>query len=328
MHNRRDFCRTLVTLFLAGGLLLLAPVALAQTYPTKPIRIIVPYAAGGVTDVLARRLAQALTPRFGQPIIIDLKPGGSLIIGAEAAARAAPDGYTLFMGSGTSHAINPNIFPKLPYDPVKDFDPVVAVSDIQYVLCVNESVPAKTLAEFVRYAKSRPGELNFASYGSGTSVHLGMELFKLQAGIDMVHVPFKGNAPADQELASGRVQALITAHSILNFVKQGRVRVLAVTTAKRSPALPEIPTVAESGYPGFEVKSWFGLFVPKGTPKEVVRLWNSEINHILKAPDTAEWMRGMGLEPAGGTPEELAEQVTAESAKWKQVIERAKLKLD
>jgi len=328
MRNRRYFVRKLLMLFLTGALSLLAPAVVAQTYPSKPIRIIVPYAAGGVTDVLARRLAQALTPTLGQPIVIDLKPGGSLIIGAEAAARAAPDGYTLFIGSGGSHAINPNIFPKLPYDPVKDFDPVVAISDIQYVLCVNDAIPAKTLAEFVRYAKSRPGELNFASYGSGTSVHLGMELFKLQAGIDMVHIPFKGNAPADQELASGRVQALITAHSILNFVKQGRARILAVTTAKRSAMLPDIPTVAESGYPGFEVKSWFGLFVPKGTPKEVVRLWNSEINRILKAPDTAEWMRGMGLEPAGGTPEELGEQVSAESAKWKQVIERAKLKLD
>jgi len=318
----------IVLLLLAAILLALAPAARAQAYPTKPIRIIVPYAAGGTTDILARRLAQALTPALGQPIIIDLKPGGSTIIGAEAAARAAPDGYTLFMGSTPNQVINPLLFAKLPYDPVRDFDPIVALSDIQFVFVVNESVPAKTLADFVRYAKERPGQLNYASYGNGSTPHLGMELFKQIAAVDLVHVPFKGSAPSEQEVASGRVQSMITAFTILNFAKQGRVRILAVTAAKRSPVLPDVPTVAESGYPGFEMKSWYGLFFPKGTPKAVVRLWNAEVNKVIKSAEMVEWLRGAGFEPAGGSPEDLANQVQTDTAKWKQFIERSGIKLD
>ena len=314
-------------MFLLSALWLANP-ALAQNYPAKPVRIIVPFAAGGMTDILARKLAQAISPSLQQTIIIDAKPGASLIIGAEAAARSAPDGYTLFIGSSTSQVINPLIFPKLPYDPVRDFEPIVPISDIEYVLCVNESVPVKTVRELVQYAKDRPGQLNYASYGNGTSVHLGMELFKQVAGIDLVHIPYKGSAPAEQELASGRIQVMITAFSVLNYVKQGRVRVLAVTMAKRSAALPDAPTIAESGYPGFESVSWFGLFAPRGTPKDVVRRWNTEMNKALRSPEIADWLRGVGLEPTGGSTENLAALVQAETAKYKPVVLRSGIKSD
>ena len=324
--------RSTRSLFIYGMIfisaLCLSNPAAAQNYPAKPVRIIVPFAAGGMTDVLVRKLAQAVSPALKQPVIIDTKPGGSMIIGAEAAAKSAPDGYTLFIGTSTSQVINPLIFPKLPYDPARDFEAIVPISNIEYVLCVNESVPVKTVREFVQYAKDRPGQLNYATYGNGTSVHLGMELFKQTAGIDLVHIPFKGSAPSEQELASGRVEAMITAFSVLNFVKQGRVRVLAVTMAKRSAALPEVPTIAESGYPGFESTSWYGLFAPRGTPKEVVRRWNMEMNKALKSPEIADWLRSVGLEPTGGSPEDLAALVQSETRKYKPVVVRAGIKAD
>jgi len=292
------------------------------------VHLIVPFPPGGVTDTLARHLAQALKPNMVQPIIIDNKAGASQLIGAEAAAHAPPDGYTIFMGSSPSHVINPLLFAKLPYDAVRDFEPVVPVSDVQFVFVVHDSVPAKTLPEFIRYAKERPGLLSYASHGNAGTPHMSMELFKQVTGIDMLHIPFKGAAPAEQELASGRVQAMITPFSVFNFVKAGRVRILAITSAKRSPVIPDVPTVAELGYPGFEAKSWFGLFAPKGTPKEVVHKLNFAVNKALKEPDLVEALRKLGLEPTGGSSEQLASQIQSESVLWKRVIQRSGIKLD
>jgi tripartite-type tricarboxylate transporter receptor subunit TctC len=303
--------------------------ASAQGFPTKPIRIVVPFPAGGTTDVLARAAAQKLTETLGQPAVVDNRPGAGGNIGAELVAKSAPDGYTLLMGTVGTHAINPGLYPKLPYDHVKDFAPVILVAGVPNVLVVNPSLPVNSVQELVAYAKANPGKLNFASSGNGTSIHLSAELFKLMAGVQMTHVPYKGSAPALQELVGGQVQLMFdNLPSSLALIKAGKLKALAVTSKERAPALPDVPTIAESGLPGYDASSWFGLLAPAGTPPPAIARLNGEIAKWLATPEAREKLLAQGANAAGGTPEDFARFIAAETAKWQKVVKESGAKVD
>jgi len=298
-------------------------------YPTKPIRIVVPFPAGGTTDVLARAAAQKLTESLGQPVVVDNRPGAGGNIGAELVAKSAPDGYTLLMGTVGTHAINPSLYPKMPYDHVRDFAPIILVAGVPNVLVVNPSLPVNSVQELIAYAKANPGKLNFASSGNGTSIHLSAELFKTMAGVQMTHVPYKGSAPALQDLVGGQVQLMFdNLPSSLALIKAGKLKALAVTSKTRAPALPEVPTMAESGLPGFEASSWFGLLGPAGTPQPAITKVNAEIAKWLATPEAKEKLIAQGANVAGGTPEDFARHIAAETAKWQKVVKDSGAKID
>jgi tripartite-type tricarboxylate transporter receptor subunit TctC len=324
--NRRDVLAALA----AAAALSCAPGALAQgAYPSKPIRLVVPFPAGGTTDILARAAAQRLTEAFGQQVIVDNRPGAGGNIGSELVAKAPNDGYTLLMGTVGTHAINASLYAKMPYDHVKDFVPVVLVAGVPNVLVVHPSVPANTVQELIAYGKANPGKLNFASSGSGTSIHLAGELFKVSTGLQMQHVPYKGSAPALTDLMGGQVQLMFdNLPSALPHIKAGKLRALAVTSAARAPALPDVPTVAESGLPGFEATSWFGILAPAGTPPEVVAKLNGELARWIATPEAKEKMLAQGANAAGGTPEDFANHIAAETAKWAKVVKASGAKVD
>jgi tripartite-type tricarboxylate transporter receptor subunit TctC len=316
---------------IALGLLLaaFAAGASAQDYPTKPIRIVVPFPAGGATDLLARAVAQRLTEKWGQPVIVDNRPGAGGNIGSELVAKAAPDGYTLEMGTVGTHAINVSLYAKMPYDHVKDFVPIILVAAVPNVLVVNPSLPVKSVQELIAYGKANPGKLNFASSGNGTSIHLSGELFKTMTGVQMTHVPYKGSAPALQDLIAGQVQLMFdNLPPSLPQIKAGKLRALGVTTATRSPVLPDLPTIAESGLPGFESSSWFGLLAPAGTPQPIVAKVNAEVNAWLATPEAKEKIVASGANPAGGTPDDFAKHIAAETAKWQKVVKESGAKID
>jgi len=301
----------------------------AQAYPTKPIRIVVPFPAGGTTDVLARAAAQKLAETLGQPAVVDNRPGAGGNIGAELVAKSAPDGYTLLMGTVGTHAINPGLYPKLPYDHVKDFAPVILVAGVPNVLVINPALPVNSVPELIAYAKANPGKLNFASSGNGTSIHLSAELFKTMAGVQMTHVPYKGSAPALQDLVGGQVQLMFdNLPSSLALIKGGKLKALAVTSGARAAALPDVPTLAESGLPGFEASSWFGLLAPAGTPPPVIAKLNGEIAKWLATPEAKEKLLAQGANAAGGTAEEFAQFIAAETAKWQKVVKESGAKVD
>ncbi len=311
--------------------LLIAPSAGAQSgaYPAHPVRIVVPFPAGGTTDILARAVAQRFTEAFGQPFIVDNRPGAGGNIGAELVAKSAPDGYTLLMGTVGTHAINPSLYARMPYDHIKDFTPVFLTAGVPNVLEVNPAVPVHTVAELVDYAKANPGKLNFASSGSGTSIHLSGEMFKTMTGVSMQHVPYKGSAPALQDLLSGQVQLMFdNLPSSLALIKAGKLRPIAVTSAQRAAALPDIPTIAESGYPGFEASSWFGLLAPAGTPPAIVAKLNAEGNKWLATPEAREKLLAQGAIAAGGTPEDFVRHIAAETAKWAKVVKQSGAKVE
>jgi len=320
------FVASLAALFAA------APFALAQSpapYPSHPVRVVVPFPAGGTTDILARAIAQRYSEAFGQPFVVDNRPGAGGNLGAELVAKSAPDGYTLVMGTVGTHAINPSLYAKMPYDHVKDFAPVLLVAGVPNVLEVNPNLPVHTLAQFVSYAKAHPGELNFASSGSGTSIHLAAELFKTMAGVSMQHVPYKGSAPALQDLVGGQVQLMFdNLPSSLPLIKAGKLRAIAVTSATRAAALPDVPTIAESGYPGFEASSWFGLLAPAGTPAAVIAKLNGEGNRWLASPEAQQKLQAQGANAAGGTPAEFAHHINLETAKWAKVVKESGAKVD
>ena len=301
----------------------------AQAYPTKPKRIVVPFPAGGTTDVLARAAAQKLAETLGQPAVVDNRPGAGGNIGAELVAKSAPDGYTLLMGTVGTHAINPGLYPKLPYDHVKDFAPVILVAGVPNVLVINPALPVNSVPELIAYAKANPGKLNFASSGNGTSIHLSAELFKTMAGVQMTHVPYKGSAPALQDLVGGQVQLMFdNLPSSLALIKGGKLKALAVTSGARAAALPDVPTLAESGLPGFEASSWFGLLAPTGTPSSVIAKLNGEIAKWLATPEAKEKLLAQGANAAGGTAEEFAQFIAAETAKWQKVVKESGAKVD
>ena len=302
------------------------PARLASGYPAKPIHIIVPFPAGGATDILTRVVADKLGTRLGQPIIVDNKPGAGANIGAEAAAKAVPDGYTLLMGSVASHSIAVTYYRTLGYDFRRDLAPISMVGHIPNVLVVTTSLPVKTVAELIAYAKAHPGQLNFASSGTGALIHLTGEMFKQMAGIDIVHVPYKGTALFLPDLIDGRVSmSLDSMPPHLPHIKSGKLRALAVTSAKRSPVLPELPTVAET-LPGFESVAPYALFAPAGTPAEIMALLNREVNGVLLLTDVRDKLAEQGIEVSGSTPEVLAATVKTEIAKWAKVIKDGNIK--
>ena len=293
----------------------------AQAYPSRPIRLVVPFSAGaGVVDIMARLLSQRLGTALGQPIVIENRPGAGGIAGTEVAAQAAPDGYT-FLITNVSLVVSAYLYPKLPFDASRDFIPVSMINSAPLLLVVHPSVPAKTTKELIAYARAHPNELNYGSGGVGSTPHLCVELFKSLAGIEATHVPYKGGAPALADLVGGQLSFMIeNMPGTMPFVKSGKLRALAITSAQRSPLAPELPTLAEAGVPGYEVVGWNGLFAVKGTPPEVVARVSSEMAKILRAPDVRQQMAVLGAEPIGNSPEEFAAFLKAENARWGKII--------
>jgi tripartite-type tricarboxylate transporter receptor subunit TctC len=305
-----------------------AGTALAQ-YPAKPVRIIVPYPPGGTTDILARLIAVKLTESLGQTFLVENRPGASGAIGSQAVARAPADGYTLVMGTASSHGINSAISKSLPYDALKDFSPITVVAGTPNVILVHPQLPAKNLAELLALAKDKPGKLNFGSTSLGGTPHLSAELLKMMAGVDMVHVPYKGAGPMLADLIGGQVQVgFDNLPSSMGHIRSGKVRAVAVTTRKRWSGAPEIPTVAESGLAGYEVSGWFGLLAPAGTPRAVIETLYRGVSAVLKQPEVQKQMFELGAEPGGNTPDEFARQIAAEIDKWKKVVAATGVKIE
>jgi tripartite-type tricarboxylate transporter receptor subunit TctC len=319
--------RILISAFLAIGLLAGSTATSAQGYPNKPLHLVVPFPPGASTDMFARVIANKLSESLGQTIV-ENKPGGGATIGTDFVAKSAPDGYTLLL-STASHAINPSVFPKLPYDTLKDFATVTQVANVPTVLVVNPSVPAQSVAELVAYAKAKPGVLNIGSSGSGTVFHLAGEMFKSMAGIDMVHVPFSGGGPALTALLGGQVDLLFeTSLTVQTYIKAGKLRVLAVGSPERAPGMPDVPTMAESGFPGFSAVNWYGIYVPAGTPREIVTKLNQEIVKVLNLPDVRERFASQGATLIGNTPEQHGAFLRAEMEKWNKTARLAHAKVD
>jgi tripartite-type tricarboxylate transporter receptor subunit TctC len=309
-----------IPLLIAFAAACAAAPAMAQTYPSKPITIIVPFPPGGANDTTARLIGQKLDNAFGQRVVVENKPGATGAIGLQAVARAPADGYTLVMATGSSLATNPAVS-KVPYDPVRDFTPISMVALDTMALAVHAAVPARNVPELIALAKAKPGEVTFASFGIGSIPHLGGELLSSMAGVKMLHVPYKGGTPATTDLAGGQVSWMF--NSILAFagpVQEGRVRIIATAGASRSPALPDVPTVAESGFPGFEAASWYALLGPAALPPEIVARLSDEVLKALKMPDVRERLTALSLEPRTGTPEELSQTLQRDFAKWKKVV--------
>jgi len=306
-----------------------APVGAQGTYPTKPVRLVVPFPAGGTTDILARAVAQKLSETWGQQVIVDNRPGAGGNIGSELVAKSPPDGYTLLMGTVGTHAINPSLYAKMPYDHVKDFVPVILVAGVPNVLVVNPSLPVNSVQELIAYAKANPNKLNFASSGNGTSIHLSGELFRTMTGVQMTHVPYKGSSPALTDLIGGQVQLMFdNLPSSLAFIKANRLRALAVTSTTRAPALPDVPTMVEAGVPGFEASSWFGVLAPAGTPPDIVARINGDVAKWLATPEAREKMMAQGAIAVGGSPDDFARHIAAETAKWAKVVKESGAKVD
>ena len=318
-------CKPIAWMFAAAAV---CPLAQAQSFPSKPIKIIVPYSAGGVVDVIARSVGERMTQTTGQPNVIENRVGAAGGIGTEAVARSAPDGYTLVVAS-PSHTTNISLYQKLTWHPLTSFAPVALIGVIPNVILVHPSVPAKTLAEFVAHAKARPGQLNYASAGAGSSVHLAAELLEQMAQIKLVHIPYKGQPEAVTALITGEVSMMPLTMALAKVrIQSGQARPLAVTTPRRSAALPDMPTVAESGYPGYEVSTWFGYLAPAGTPVDVVTRLNAEINAALRHPEVQNKLAALGAELDPGTPQAFGKFLEADMKRWASVIKQAGIKAD
>jgi len=303
--------------------------AVAQTaYPSKPIRLLVGYPPGGATDIVARILAPKLGERLGQPVVVDNHPGAGGIIASEKVAKAAPDGYTLVLAN-TAHGINPSLFGTLPYDTVASFAPVIKVADLTLVLVVNPALPVRSAGELIALARARPGALHYASSGVGQSLHLAGELLKSMAGVDIVHVPYKGSAPARADLLAGQVEMMFeSAIGVMPFVQAGRLRALGVSGAQRSPAMPDVPTLSEAGVAGYEASGWLGILAPAGTPAAIVASLNADMNAVLRQADVSGLLADNGADVAGGSPDQFAAFVAAEIAKWAKVVRATGLKAE
>ena len=313
---------------LLGAALLTGTLAHAQQYPAKPIRLVVPFPAGGATDIFARAVSQKLGEKLGTTVIVDNKPGAGGTIGSDLAAKAPADGYTLLLSTTSTHSIAPSFGTRLPYDAVADFTPIAHVGNAPSIMLVPNSSPAKTVKEWVEYARKNPGKLNYASSGNGTVVHLGTEYFKAQAGLFLVHIPYRGTALAIPDLVSGKVDVLFDSlPSGLPHVKEGRLRALGITSLKRSALLPDLPAISET-VPGYESVTWFGVYGPRGLPPEIVTRVNQAVNAALAEPDLRDRFARLGAETTGGTPQAFAATVKAESAKWKKVISERKITAD
>jgi len=297
-------------------------------YPEKPIKVVVPYPPGGGTDVIARIVQDRLRQELGQPLVIENRGGAAGSIGTELVAKADPDGYTVLF-TLNSHTINPAIYSKLPFDTAKDFEPVATVASLPQILVAHPDFPAKTVKELIELAKAKPDAISYASVGNGSPGHLAGELFKLRTGTKMTHIPYRGGGPAVIDVMGGQVPLLwVSIPAAANYVKQGKLRALAVSTLKRSKAFPDVPTVVEAGVADFEVDSWYAVFVPRGTPKEIIQRWNGAINVAVREPDIQEKLLQQGSEGVGGTPDQLGKQVATELVKWKKLANDASIKVD
>ena len=331
LSRRNALAAAAVTLLLAGG------TAGAQgTWPTKPVRIVVPFAAGGTTDILARAVAPELSKAFGQQFIVDNRAGAGGNVGAEIVARAPNDGYTLLMGTVGTHGINRALYPKLPYDPIKDFAPITLVAAVPNVMEMNadkaKALNINSVADFIKYAKANPGKLNMASSGSGTSIHLAGELFKTMTGSFMTHIPYRGSGPALLDMVGGNADVMFdNLPSSMQQIKGGKLKALAVTSAQRSPALPDVPTVEEAGGPtlkGYEASSWFGLLAPAGTSPEIINRIQQEVAKSLNTPAIKEKLQAQGAIPSGNTPAAFAKLIESEHTKWAKVVKASGAKVD
>lgn len=324
------FLRGVAALALAAGAAAaMAQPAAAQAYPTQPVRLVVPYPAGGPTDVLGRVIAQKLTASLGQPVVVDNRPGASGNLGSDLVAKAPPDGYTLVLGNNATHATNESLFPNMPYRTLRDFAPVILVATVTNMVTVHPGVPAKSIAELVALARQQPGKLNYGSTGNGSAAHLIGELFKGTAGIDLVHVPYRGSAPAVTDLLSGQVQIMFaTLPTVLPHVQAGKLRGLAITAGNRLLTLPDVPTLTEAGFPGLVADAWFGLFAPVGTPAAIVDRLNAETASGLQAPDARDSLAKLGFQLTSSTPAQFTDHVRAEVAKWAKVIKDSGAKVD
>lgn len=321
---RMSFVRSALT-FVA---LLLSSSVYAQDWPTRPITLVVPFAAGGTTDLVARPIAQVLTEKLGQPVVVENRAGAGGTLAAGMAAKAVPDGYTIFLAT-VAHTMAPGLYKSLPYDFEKDFEPITLAAQVPNVLIVNPSVPAKTVGELIAYIKANPGKINFGSAGPGSTEHMSGELFRAMLGADMVHVPYKGGAPMMTDLIAGQIQmAIETSGSATPHIQAGSVRALAVSTAQRSPFFPDLPTLAEAGLKGYDVTTWYGFMVPKGTPQAVRDKLYKQISDILKEPNIVARLRDMGAQPGGQPSAEVASFIAAETQKWKKVAKDSGARID
>lgn len=318
---RFNFSASVSVSTLAGLAALVALPAAAQNYPAKPIRILIAQAPGSATDNISRVLTSKLAGQMGQQFIIEARPGAGGAVGTEAAARSPADGYTLFMANNSTHGSNPAVYKKLPYDAIKDFSPIILIASTPYVLTAHPSLPVKNVKELVALAKKRPGDLNYGSAGNGSTHHLSGELLNMMAGIKLIHVPYKGTTPALTGLLSGEVSVMFfTVVGIEPHAKSGKARVLAVTTPKRAALMPDLPTMTEAGYPGFEVTSWFGLLAPAGTPAAVISRVNAESAKALTLPDVSGALKKMGFDAVGGTPEQFAAHIKSEVERFTKLV--------
>jgi tripartite-type tricarboxylate transporter receptor subunit TctC len=321
--------RMCLAAFAAALALVVAPAAAQSGYPAKPLRFIVPFPPGGATDIITRTIAQKLSEQVGQPVVVENRPGAGGTIGSDLVAKAAPDGYTLLMATTSTHSIGPTLNPKTPYDVERDFAPVCEVATSANVLIVSPALGVNSVRELIAAAKAKPGQLNFASSGTGTIVHLSGELFKSMAGIDIVHVPYKGTALAQPDLMSGQVSMIFdNIVSAMPNIKSGKVKAVAISARKRSPLVPDLPTVDEAGLPGFTSDAYFGVFVPAATPREIVDRLNRELVKAVTSADVREQLARQGAEPVGGAPAALAAAVKADTEKWARVIRQANVRLE
>lgn len=301
----------------------------AQAFPSRPLTLVAPAAAGGPTDIVARIVAPILTENIGQSVIVENRGGAGLTVGTEHVARSKPDGYTLGVGSPSSHSIPPSLYPKLPYDPIKDFAPIVHLVNSVTVLVVNPTVPAKSLKNLVALVRSKPGQINFGSGGNGTVSQLTGELFKITAGINMVHIPYKGSGPATIALMGGEIDMMFhSLHLSIPYIKSGKLRGIGVTTLERSALMPEMPTMNEAGLPGFQVTTWYGVFAPAGTPRDIVAKLNSAILKGIISQETRRRLANQGLEVAGGSPEQFSALINEDLQKWAKVVKQSGAKVD
>lgn len=326
-HSMRAIA--LAPAILLAALLAAAPFARAQPYPNKPIKIVAPFPPGGPVDILSRTIGSRLSQRLGQPVIVENRAGAAGNIGSDVVAKSPPDGYTLLMGFVGTHAINPSLYAKMPYDNVNDFEPISLVAVVTIMLVVHPSVPARSVSELVALAKSKPGQLTFGSPGHGTPQHLAGELFNTMAGVKMLHVPYKGAVPALSDLLGGEISMIFSSMPpALPHVKNGKLRALGVTSPARSPAAQELPTIAETGLTGYVVENWYGILAPRGTPKEIVAKLNTEIVAVLQMSDVRESLSVQGAQPLTSTPEQFAAYIKDETAKWSSIIRTSGVKVE
>jgi tripartite-type tricarboxylate transporter receptor subunit TctC len=311
-------------------LLVAIPFAYAQSWPQKPVRIIVPFAPGGASDLMPRLVGEKVGAIWAQPVVIDNRPGAAGNIGMEAGAKSPPDGYTLLAAPNGNLVVNPHMYSKLAYDVFKDLTPVTRIAAVQNVLVVNPEVPAGSMKEFIALARAKPGTLNFGSPGNGSQAHVGVELLKLQLGLDLVHLPYQGVGPAMKDLLGGRIQLMLAqVPSALPQIKAGKLRALGVASSAPLAALPQVPTIAAAaGIPGYEAVSWYALMAPAGTPKDVVEKIHSDVAKVLQFPEVRERLAGMGAEPSGEAPAELAKRIKTEYDRWGEVVRKANIKAD